>query len=380
MKKILFVIPKLATGGTNSSLSSLYPLLKERFDISVFSISHHPISHNYSFCEVLQRKDYLLSLIYSNYSDLNGYDKLVALLVKSIKLICKRIGVDIGLHRFISTIRRLESENSFDYIIGYQEGNATLFASLFSNPNKIAWIHADYNEYLPSEKTEESIYTRFKTIVSVSNYTTGVFARRYPSLADRAIAVHNVLDIPRIKHLAEQPIDDSRFNTEKYTIISVGRFGKVKRFSEIPAVASELNHRGMEFVWYVLGPRYQIEEVEAFKSNLQKFCMHDKVIWLGGKSNPYPYFKAANLYVCLSETEACPMVFKEALLFGCPVVTTDFPSSYEFIHDNDGRIAPFDKLPDAISDMKERYDRGYRIQPHEEDTKELVDKLCSILK
>lgn len=378
MKRILFIIPKLSTGGTNSSLDSLYLQLKNRFDIRVFSLSHQPISHNYSFNEVLLPQDTLLTLIYANFSDQRGIYKIEAFFIKTLKIILKVIGVDYGRLRGTRVAHYLEQEVGFDYVVGYQEGTATTFASLFSNPNKIAWIHCDYNKYLPQNKSEKELYANFKKIISVSEYTTSVFANRYPYLSDRTQTIQNLIDTSRILKLAETPIDDSRFLINGVTLLSAGRFHTVKRFSKIPEVASSLKQKGLRFMWYVLGPEYSDEELSAYHANLIKYDVDDCVKWLGGKSNPYSYFAAANIYVCLSESEACPMVFKEAKLLGLPIITTDFPSSYEFVHDNDGIITSIDNLPESIADMIQRIERGFRLQSGSDDNQEIIDKISAL--
>ena len=73
------------------------------------------------------------------------------------------------------------------------------------------------------------------------------------------------------------------------------------------------------------------------------------VFYLGNKSNPYPYFRESDLLVCMSSSEACPMIFNEAKVIGLPIVTTDFPSSFEFITSSfDGLIIDFENLSQAI--------------------------------
>lgn len=380
MKKVLFIVPKLATGGTNSSLDSLYPLLKDKFEVSVFSLSHHPVNHSYSFNEVLLPKDYFLSLIYANFSDQKGINKVLAFFVKILRTLMKGLRMDLGKMRSRHVVSRLEKETSYDYIVGYQEGNATHFAALFKNPNKIAWIHVDYNKYLPSSLTEEPLYSSFGKIVSVSEYTTYVFCQRYPSLAVKTQAINNIIDSSRIINLSKQAINDSRFNTQEFVILSVGRFAKVKRFSEIPRIASVLKEKGVKFKWYILGPLYQESEVETFQSNLCKYNVHDCVEWLGGKTNPYPYFAAANLYVCLSESEACPMVFKEAQIMHLPIVSTDFPSAYEFIDDSVGIISNMNEIPDAIIAMKNRIEQGFIVNYSNKDALLILDKICNLFR
>jgi len=68
MKKILIIIPSLNTGGTNSSLDSLYLKLRVCYDICVFSISHQPRKHTYSFDEVLKPQNTTVPLKWTNCS------------------------------------------------------------------------------------------------------------------------------------------------------------------------------------------------------------------------------------------------------------------------------------------------------------------------
>ena len=111
---------------------------------------------------------------------------------------------------------------------------------------------------------------------------------------------------------------------------------------------------------------------------MEKYSVQDCVKWLGGKSNPYPYFKKADIYVCLSESEACPMVFKEAKLFGLPIVTTDFPSAYEFVNEEDGIISSLENMPDAINSMIDKIEKGYTKKIANDDNSEIINKFNSL--
>ena len=48
--------------------------------------------------------------------------------------------------------------------------------------------------------------------------------------------------------------------------------------------------------------------------------VENEVICLGNKTNPYPYFKVADLLVSTSSSEACPMIFNEAKILNLPVM------------------------------------------------------------
>lgn len=374
-KKLLFILPGLATGGTNSSLDSFYPKLKDRYDISVFAISRQPCNHSYSFTEALLPEDALLSLIYSSYTAQRGWRKLMAFPVKIILLLFRFAGKEYGLIRARRVVKKLAQEKRFDIVVGFEEGPATKIAALFRSPVKIAWIHCDYVKRTPQGMSEESLYASFTKIVCVSQYTASTFSQHYPKMSSRTVAVPNLIDVNRIRQMGTSTIDDSRFVHNGRTLLSVGRFNTVKRFREIPAIASVLKKHGLRFTWYVLGPRDFSSESALFNANIEKYQIGDCVKWLDGKSNPYPYFKASDLYVCLSESEACPMVFKEAQLFGLPIVSTDFPSACEFLNDGNGIVVSLEKLAEAIEEMIKRIESGYRLPPVRDDSSFILEKV-----
>jgi glycosyltransferase involved in cell wall biosynthesis len=133
------------------------------------------------------------------------------------------------------------------------------------------------------------------------------------------------------------------------TLLSVGRFGPEKRFPLIPSIASQLKARGLNFLWFIVGDG---DEKSAIQKNISLHNVADCVILLGAKSNPHFYIKQADLLVSLSSSEACPRVIIEALILGTPVLSSNFPSIYEYLDDGlYGRIAPIENFPDAIAQL-----------------------------
>ena len=378
MKRILFIIPSLGTGGTNSSLDSFYTQFKDKYHITVFSIAHQPRNHNYSFDEALLKQDVILSLLCAKFSDQRGVYRVFAFFFKVLQSLLRKMNINLATVYGKRVVNRIESTQKYDFVVGFQEGFATTFASMFQKPDKIAWIHCNYNFYLPLGKSEEKMYDKFNKIVCVSKYTASVFANRYPTLSSKTIFIHNLIDSNRIKELSQISITDADFSADCINLISVGRFSTVKRFREIPIIAQTLKNRGLKFVWYILGPADETGESELFTENMQKYSVQDCVKWLGGKSNPYPYFKKADIYVCLSESEACPMVFKEAKIFGLPIVTTDFPSAYEFVNEQDGIISSLENMPDSINCMIDKFEKGYTKKIANDDNSEIITKFNSL--
>lgn len=101
---------------------------------------------------------------------------------------------------------------------------------------------------------------------------------------------------------------------------------------------------GLKAVWYVAGYGPQREEIERTIENLN---LQNNVILLGNLTNPYPYFRHADIVLVPSYDEAAPMVFSEARCFGTPVFTTDTVSAKELIlNTNSGWVC--DNTDEAI--------------------------------
>ena len=344
-KRILFITPDLRFGGTSSSLSNIFNAIKEDYDIDVFSLYNKQIG-SYSFSEKVLKNSKLIYWYYCYFSDLKGLDKVGALLIKMITRLCLILKIDFSGFLQEREVRHINKRESYDLIIGFQEGSATLFASRFTGVRKMAWIHCDYAQYHKIvQRDEYSIYEKFNSIVCVSKYTCDSFVSFYPLLKEHVVTIYNLYDKVRVENLSKQDIDDSRFDNSLFTILSVGRIDSVKCFSKIPEIAEKIIKKGKEFRWYIIGNVVSQEEYDALYKGIIDKGLEKTVILLGGKSNPYPYFAKSNLFVTTSFSEACPMVFLEAQTFDIPIVTTDFASSYEFIeHGINGFISPIEDL------------------------------------
>ena len=348
MKRVLIVTPNLSTGGTNSSLSSFYDVIKDKYFVDIFAMSYHGQA-NISFKECLLPENKLLSLWNCVYDELESItDKLIAVFLKGIRRLSTifKWELDSKVYNFVLKKLRIEQ---YDIVISFQEGAATKFVSLCNVPRKYAWVHCNYSNWHPKIKPEEfEIYQKFNRVVCVSKYTASVFNSIF-KLGDNIVCIYNLQDVDKIKSLAREHIVDIEWNINTYNIISVGRINAVKHFREIPEIAKRLIEKGYSFHWYIIGPEFDHEEMLKIKESIVRNNLSNAVFYLGPKTNPYPYFANADLFVCLSESEACPMVFNEAKCLGTPIVSTNFGSSHEFIlSKKDGIIVPRESLFEAI--------------------------------
>lgn len=332
--------------------------MKGDYDISVLSLTR---TGNGTY-EFLSRTFSLacLSSYYGDYSSLHIREKIISIVLKGLMHLSVFLHNNWDKKILCNSVRRFENKQDYDYIVAFQEGQSTEVGSWFINPNKIAWIHCDIERVGKPNEAENKIYSGYKKIVCVSKFTRDKFIACYPLMEDKTEFIYNLIDSKRVLSLKEMPIDDYTFNKNSFTIVSAGRMDSVKQFTLIPRIAAKLRELNCQFMWYILGGP-ENEEYEKVRNSIVENKVEDNVILLGNKTNPYPYFSRADLYVSTSWSEACPMVFIEAQVCGIPIVTNNFGSSIEFVqNDSNGYVEPIDTLWQPLFKLiseKETYQR-----------------------
>ena len=354
--RLLFIIPGFSLGGTTAALASMLNCgLSNIFDIDIFPICRR----NYNLRPLISHDigmNGLTTAFYGDFSQFSTKDKIRFLFIKLLKR-DKRLLAKLENWITKRTIKKIEQHKRYNVVVGFQEELATRFTSHFTCPHKIAWIHCDYANAFGKELNELDLYNRFEKIVCVSHFTRLGFISRYPELEEKTIAIHNTFDAKRIVKLSKEALDDHRFDNSQFTIISLGRVHEVKRFYLIPEIATQLKDSGLDFRWYILGSVDIPYEFQRLTDAIQKNGMEKNIIYLGGKANPYPYLKAANLLVTISKSEACPMIFNEAKILHVPVLSADFGSAFEFIEQGkDGYISSIEMLPQKIIELANHSD------------------------
>lgn len=360
MQKILFLLPSFQLGGTNSSLNNLLPKIdKEKFSIDVYAFDDKGPNRAIvaKYANIIGGNDEVRS-------EKDIPKRSLKDVVRSIKRLLMKFHIDISSLAFRRVAKQL-SAKQYDFVIAFQEGQATKFLTYFQNTYKIAWIHCDYCNYLSirGRKPEEDIYSKIDKIVCVSKYTRDVFLSVLLMMKDKTEYLHNAMDVNEIIEKSKEVVDDFFLKANDiFRIVSIGRLAPVKRFHLIPQFAATLKKQGYRFQWIIIGGG-EDDYLEEIKQTNKKYAVEDCVFCIGAKPNPYPYLVAADMMVILSTSEACPMVLNEAKILDVPVVTTDYGSACEFIENGrDGIICSIDEIPDAIIKLIDDRDLYNRIK------------------
>ena len=341
-KKILIVVPSFSIGGTIVSLNSLLSLIDtSKYDIDVFALNRSgEYLDRLPNCTILPENTWLSYIAHT----LGLQSNIINKTLRIIRAGCRRLGWSI--ERVLCQLADKQINFSqYDTVVSYVESVANVVCH-YPAKRRVAWIHCDYKRFRSLIMRDETkVYKNFNKVVCVSEFAKAAFIECIPTMASKVVAIHNVINVDDIKQKAKAPIDDKRFNTENYTIVSAGRLDPVKQFHLIPQLAADIKRKtDKKFVWYIIGGNRGFSEyVDKIKQDIECLGLSEQVVLLGEKSNVYPYMAKANLYACTSLSESFPLVINEAKALGVPIVSNNFGSAAESIEDGtDGFVSSID--------------------------------------
>jgi len=202
---------------------------------------------------------------------------------------------------------------------------------------KIAWIHTDYSKLEVEPKLDFHIWKQYDYIVAVSEDCGASFFKQYPTLKSNIHIIENITAPDFIKRLSSEQIENAMLNDSRFKIITVARLSYAKGIDQAVKALKILKDKGFDNIaWYVVG--YGGEE-NTIKDLITKNRLENDFILLGKKTNPYPYIKAADLYVQPSRYEGKAVTVGEAQILEKPILITNYSTaSSQLIHDFDGMI------------------------------------------
>ena len=353
-KKIIIVSHNLRIGGVERSLLGLL----NSFDYSMYEVDLFLYKHDGDLLPLLPKEVNLLpenSLLSSWLIPLTQLLKQMSLYTLYVKLIssikayifvkknkAKADGMVYMnyLHRSLSKSKGDLSDKVYDLCISFLTPHY-IAASKFKSKRKVAWIHTDYSAIGIDRKTELSMWSKYDSIVAVSDSSAQSFVEIFPSLKQRVEIIQNIMPVDFIRIQSQEDISEIIPSAEGYyTICSVGRFCDAKNFDNVPYICRKILDRGCNVKWYIIG--YGGDE-GLIRNAINEAKVQDSVIILGKKNNPYPYIKACDIYVQPSRYEGKAVTVQEAQILAKPVVITKYKTSSSQLKDGfDGIIVPLD--------------------------------------
>ncbi|MBQ3415076.1 MAG: glycosyltransferase [Clostridia bacterium] len=277
----------------------------------------------------------------------------------------------------------LKYKNKFDFAGCFATYSipASVISKIASKNNAL-WGHADYLTLYDNnkEKVKEFFnarkYNKFKHIIFVSEEGKNSFIKIFPEMQEKTIVCNNLIDYNKIKDFANEKIETKK-DSNCVTFLNVGRHDeKQKRLTRLIEASNMLKNDGFNFKILLVGDG---PDNNKYKEMVEKYKLEDKIIFLGSKQNPYPYFKISDCIILTSEYEGYPVVFLESFTLNKPIITTKV-SDYKQVEDGFGYVTEKDSK-DIYEKMKLFIEKGFTINKKfkpEEYNNEIMKKLEEI--
>ncbi len=205
-----------------------------------------------------------------------------------------------------------------------------LFVSFFISRKIIICL---YEPSMPSAQFGEKYFPQYykwlmKLLYKYADYIIAQthdmkieIEKYYSSPKNQIIVTINPIDIALIKEQisdAINPYDDNHVN-----IIVSGRISEEKGQTFVLKSFVNVVKQNPNFKLYLLGNISNQSYYQKVKSIILNNNIENNVEFIGFKTNPFPYYKFADLLVLPSKWEGLPNVVLEALYLQTPVVVTD---------------------------------------------------------
>jgi glycosyltransferase involved in cell wall biosynthesis len=154
----------------------------------------------------------------------------------------------------------------------------------------------------------------------------------------RITELPNVIDVEAIRREARAPVDD---RPAAPYIASVARLDEGQKdhatLLRAYALLRERGHAATDLALFGEGPDRGVLERLA-----KDLGIAAHVHFMGFRANPFPYIRQAEMLVLSSRYEGLPMVLREAMAIGTPVLSTDCPTGPRDLLDGGraGLLAP----------------------------------------
>ncbi len=312
MKKTAFLINSMAGGGAEKLLKSLLEQLSDdSYSIELLCLEKDDVYKVDKDIKVTYLTDWGKST--------RGVKKLLFLTILAFRL--SRYIKNNKIEIVQSHLFRANYINLLAKLLFKSKHNAQVVNHSVISRYKEQGIAGKVNLFLIKK-----LYPFAGKIISVSNIVQNDMQKLFDFTNEKKV-IYNMFDIEQIQKLANENVNDFKFDGSKKYIISVGRLIPLKRNQDLLCILSKVDSN-VELLF--------IGEGEE-RNNLEKLSIElsvsSRVHFLGWVDNPYKYMYHSNVLVCTSQTESFGNVLVEAMACGVPAVSTKCGGPEEIIDD-----------------------------------------------
>lgn len=232
--------------------------------------------------------------------------------------------------------------------------------ALAASSNNALWMHGNYY-ILYKEKMvnflDGVMAKKFKNIVFVSQENKRDVCAHYEGIEDKAMVCNNYIDGENILTKAQEKVDYVKQDGVPL-FVNVGRHDEhQKKLSRVIEASARLKKEKYKFKILFIGDG---PDTERYKEQVKDANLSDDILFLGRKSNPYPYYKISDAVLLASDYEGFPVVFLEAMIMNKVILSTKV-SDWEDLDGQNGLFCDFST--EAVYEMMKNYlDNGFKLK------------------
>ena len=347
MKRILFVMMSLQSGGAEKSLVNLLNEMnpqKYEIDLLLFRKTGTFLSQVPSYVHICNIPAEINKL-YGNMSQAGNLlgTKIIGTLAAKVHE--STPGARAGYrweHYYTKKIPMLTKQ--YDVAFAYITGETMFYTVEKVQANrKFCFVHNDYKTANHPKKYDYRYFEKLDGIASISKLCCDVLEEEFPEFSDKIWCIENITSSAVIKKRAVEFVPKEITGTNN--ILSVGRLMSQKGFDLAISAASILKKRNMDFHWYIVGDGELRKDLE---NQIENEGLQSEFTILGIKENPYPYIKACTIFAQTSRYEGKSVVLDEAKILAKPIVVTNYATVNDQIIDRREGIV-VDMTPEGIA-------------------------------
>ena len=378
MKKVLFVINTLGCAGAETALIELLKSLDEKeYELSLYvlmgqgemidKIPENVKLLNDHYCKdsVLskQGKQAMMKTVWRSFWGNGNVFGKFAYIVRTFSAM-RRTGKfqpDKILWRVISDGSQ-RFEETYDLAVAYLEGGSTYYvADHVKAKKKAAFIHIDYESSGYTKGMDRNCFDKMDRIFTVSDEVKKHFLNVYPKYQDKVKVFHNIINQDEIRRKAEEETGfEDHFDGVR--LLTVGRLTYQKAYDIAIDAMKLIKDRGYKVRWYILG---EGSERPALEKKVKELGLEKEFLMPGAASDPFPYYKQADIYVHATRFEGKSSAIQEAQTLGCAIIASDCNGNREqIVQGKDGLLCQLDpeSIAEAVISLVEDRDKRIRLE------------------
>ena len=385
-KKILLIISNMESGGVSKSMSSLLNVIDtQTYEVDCFVLSPQGIFMDSIPEDIHLITDKKTALFFEAFPGcvfrlLNaGYlwAAFIRVLAAFFMLFNKGIGGWL-LSRQIYRIRK-----NYDLAVDYN-GQHQLYYLIdkIQAKKKLTFFHSDYKKWPYYYSMDQRYMPLTDRIYSISDKCVDSLRKYFPEESEKISLFENISSPRTIKHMTEERVVDSLDNGFK-TLITIGHVTEAKGILLAIRAARLLQDQGLDFKWYFLG---NDSEAEPYRKLAKDLKVEHRLVFMGLRSNPYPYIWQADLVVHPSQFEGKSIALDEAKILCKAIVVTNFSTVRDQFTDRvNASICHMtaedlaEKIEELLNNDGLRHSYEEYLAEHVTDNSAEVDKLYRLI-